>query len=68
MEKVIYYGYSVVMHDKYGETIYTFKDAGKASDMMCELLDAEKLQKKNLKLLKGLKPRRKLSKGFETFK
>lgn len=66
--KNIYLGYSVVIKDKYGETIYTFRDAGKASEMMSELLEAEKIHKKNLKFLKRLKPRKKLPKGFGTFK
>jgi hypothetical protein len=44
--KNIYLGYSVVIKDKWGETIYTFKELKKAKEMLKRLEKSEQLRKK----------------------
>jgi hypothetical protein len=44
--KNIYLGYSVVIKDKWGETLYTFKELKKAKEMMKQFGESERLRKK----------------------
>jgi hypothetical protein len=65
--KNIYLGYSVVIKDKWGETIYTFKELKKAKEMMKETIERVGQVREDVKQLHKLLPKE-LSVNFGNLK